>query len=307
MMRARTSPKLISVVTPAVARRTRTAPKRKKRRRFLLLSSSSLEKSEDENKNTFTCWSNHPTTQDGENIVKEVVKNKLYVCERQFLWNNVDVGGRRAVVKLKNGELWVHSPIALDEETKKEIDALGEVKHIVSPNFEHLKYANAWKRAYPNATLWGCPGLKEKKRGEIPYDKDLGDVKEEWKDEWLNEFEMVHWDCESLFSKPFFNEVSFAHKESKCLMVTDVYWNYPDGKGMDEKLYTFKEKGWKFLMDVIYLPIYKNVLCFGEEKKKKLRARVEDVERLDFDTIVPCHGTIVKDGDVKNTLRKHLL
>ena len=46
-----------------------------------------------------------------------------------------------AVVKLKNGELWVHSPIDLDEETKKEIDALGEVKHIVSPNYEHLKYA----------------------------------------------------------------------------------------------------------------------------------------------------------------------
>ena len=212
-----------------------------------------------------------------------------------------------AVVRLKNGELWVHSPIDLDEETKKEIEKLGEVKHIVSPNYEHLKYAKMWKRAYPNATLWGCPGLKEKKRGEIPYDKDLGDVREEWKDEWLNEFEMVHWDCESLFSKPFFNEVSFAHKESKCLMVTDVYWNYPDGEGMDEKLYTFKEKGWKFLMDVIYLPIYKNVLCFGEEKKKKLRVRVQEVERLDFDTIVPCHGTIVKDGDVKNTLRKHLL
>ena len=272
------------------------------------LSTSSLEeKREDENKNTFACWSNHPQ-EDGENIiVKELVKNKLYACERQFLWNTIDVGGRMAVVKLQNGELWVHSPIDLDEETKKEIDALGTVKHIVSPNFEHLKYAKMWKRAYPNATLWGCPGLKEKKRGEIPYDKDLGDVKEEWKDEWLNEFEMVHWDCESLFSKPFFNEVSFAHKESKCLMVTDVYWNYPDGEGMDEKLYTFKEKGWKFLMDVIYLPIYKNVLCFGEEKKKKLRARVEDVERLDFDTIVPCHGTIVKDGDVKNTLRKHLL
>lgn len=311
MMRARTSPKLSVVVTPfLVARRTNFPPRKKKRRRFLLLSSpvsSSLEKSEDEDKNKFTCWSNHSQTRDGENIVKEVVKNKLYACERAFLWNSIDVGGRMAVVKLKNGELWVHSPIDLDEETKKEIEKLGPVKHIVSPNFEHLKYAKTWKRAYPNATLWGCPGLKEKKRGEIPYDKDLGDAKEEWKDEWLNEFEMVHWDCESLFSKPFFNEVSFAHKESKCLMVTDVYWNYPDGKGIDEKLYTFKEKGWKFLMDVIYLPIYKNVLCFGEEKKKKLRERVEDVERLDFHTIVPCHGTIVKDGDVKNTLRKHLL
>ena len=121
-MRASTSPKRISVV--ATPRTTKT-PKRKTRRFLRLSSSSSLEeKREDENKNAFkTCWSNHPQTEDGENIiVKELVKNKLYACERQFLWNTIDVGGRKAVVKLQNGELWVHSPIDLDEETKKEIE-----------------------------------------------------------------------------------------------------------------------------------------------------------------------------------------
>jgi len=78
-MRASTSPKrIISVV--ATPRTTQTL-KRKTRRFFLLSSSSSSleEKREDENKNAFkTCWSNHPQTEDGENIiVKEVVKNKL--------------------------------------------------------------------------------------------------------------------------------------------------------------------------------------------------------------------------------------
>jgi hypothetical protein len=250
-----------------------------------------------------TNWSNAT----GESV-REIIKDSLFVCERAFVWNSIDVGGRCAVVKMKNGELWVHSPIDLDEETKRAIDGIGVVKHIVSPNYEHVKYAVQWKRAYPDAILWGCPGLKEKKKGEIPYDRDLGEVGDagvEWREMWLDEFEMVHWDCESVLEKPFFNEVSFVHKESKCLMVTDVYWNYPDGNGMDENLYTFKEKGWKFLMDVIYLPIYKEVLCFG--KKEKLRARVEDVERLDFDTIVPCHGTIVTGGGVKSALRKHLL
>ena len=43
-------------------------------------------------------------------------------------------------------------------------------------------------------------------------------------------------------------------------------------------------------MDVIYLPIYKNVLCFGEEKQKRLQKESLDVERLDFDTIA-CHAT----------------
>ena len=150
--------------------------------------------------------------------------------------------------------------------------------------------------------LVGLSWVEREKKGEIPYDKDLGETKE-WKEMWIDEFEMVHWDCESILSTPFFNEVSFVHKESKCLMVTDVYWNYPQ-KG---RFYTIKEIGWKFLMDVIYLPIYKNVLCFGEEKQKRLRERVADVERLDFDTIVPCHGTIVTGKDVKSALKKHLL
>jgi hypothetical protein len=35
--------------------------------------------------------------------------------------------------------------------------ALGEVKHVVSPNFEHVKHAAQWKESFPAATLYGCP------------------------------------------------------------------------------------------------------------------------------------------------------
>ena len=66
-----------------------------------------------------------------------------------------------AIVKLRDGSLWVHSPVSLDEETRRAVDALGPVKHVVSPNYEHVKYAKEWKVAYPNCTLYGCPLLKE--------------------------------------------------------------------------------------------------------------------------------------------------
>lgn len=42
------------------------------------------------------------------------------------------------------------------------IDALGPVRHIVSPNFEHVKYAAQWIAAYPEATAYGCPGAVQK-------------------------------------------------------------------------------------------------------------------------------------------------
>lgn len=50
-------------------------------------------------------------------------------------------GGRMAVLRLSNGSLWVHSPVQLDDTLAAALDELGDVKHIVSPNYEHVKYA----------------------------------------------------------------------------------------------------------------------------------------------------------------------
>jgi len=65
----------------------------------------------------------------------------VWGAERPFAWLGIDVNGRGAVVKLSDGSLWVHSPVKLDPELKAAMDALGPVKHIVTPNFEHNKFA----------------------------------------------------------------------------------------------------------------------------------------------------------------------
>ena len=65
----------------------------------------------------------------------------VWGAERPFAWLGIDVNGRGAVVKLSDGSLWVHSPVNLDPELKAAMDALGPVKHIVTPNFEHNKFA----------------------------------------------------------------------------------------------------------------------------------------------------------------------
>lgn len=59
----------------------------------------------------------------------------------RLLLHKVDVGGRFTVIRLSNGTLWVHAPLALDDELKQILKELGEVKHIVTPNFEHVAYA----------------------------------------------------------------------------------------------------------------------------------------------------------------------
>ena len=45
----------------------------------------------------------------------------LWVAERPFTWNGIDVGGKMAVARLSDGSLWVHSPVGLDDALRSEL------------------------------------------------------------------------------------------------------------------------------------------------------------------------------------------
>ena len=65
---------------------------------------------------------------------------------------------RMVVVRLANRDLFLWSPTEPDEGLREEIDALGPVRHLVSPNKLHYVHICAWKRACPEATAWASPG-----------------------------------------------------------------------------------------------------------------------------------------------------
>jgi len=66
------------------------------------------------------------------------------------------------VVRLHDGNLLLHSPIALDERSMAEIEAFGKPAFIVVPNAGHRLDVPAYKRRYPEARVY-CPrGGREK-------------------------------------------------------------------------------------------------------------------------------------------------
>lgn len=86
---------------------------------------------------------------------------------------------RMTVVRLSNGGLWCHSPTELVPALKTEIDNLGAVEHLVSPNKIHYAHIQSWAKAYPNATAWASPGVRERAaRQQIPvtFHADLEDT-----------------------------------------------------------------------------------------------------------------------------------
>lgn len=265
----------------------------------------------------------------------------VYSADRPFYWNRIDVGGRMCVIACENPtgppQLFIHSPVSLDEQLIDAIDSLGEVKWVVSPNYEHLKYAKEWKYHYRNAKMIACPGLMDREPGvydvEIPYGIKPGDVNEDLWD--LEEIQAKHVDCEinPFTGRPFFNEVVFFHKPSKSLLVTDIYWNYPEsietnkiyselpggesstinGNDVDrdfgvwelaplvEKI-PFGTKAWKFGMDKIYRPFYMNLMINDKSKFEAVVKQMTDV--WDVNTIIPAHGDIVRGSRLSKTILK---
>ena len=63
------------------------------------------------------------------------------------------------VVRLANGTVWVHSPVALTERLADEIDAVGPVAHLIAPNWIHYAHVHSWQMRYPAAVTWAAPGV----------------------------------------------------------------------------------------------------------------------------------------------------
>jgi len=249
----------------------------------------------------------------------------VWAAERPFLWNGIDVGGRMAVARMGDGTLLVHSPVGWDEALGAALDALGGgVGHIVSPNFEHLKYAEQWAARYPSAAMYGCPGLAER-MPQVSWTQELRGDGAGRVAAWGESMEYLFMDCEAnpFTGTPFFNEVVLFHRRSGTLFCSDAFWNYPgtarpnfDGEGgsagdqsSDEpKIPTgsvhlcskvpaaeangvvpdvevpFGTRLWKWGMDTVYLPFYKLAMVGSSGER---RTRYEQCVSKILDTWCP--------------------
>lgn len=144
------------------------------------------------------------------------IAHDVWTDQRPLRFFGVETGTRMTVVRLADGGLFVHSPVALDAATRAAVDALGPVEAIVAPSLFHHLYVSEWASAYPGAPLLACPGL-EKKRKDVTWSRVLGDDAEL---EWEGELEQVFFGACAME-----NEVVFFHRESKTIISCDFIFN----------------------------------------------------------------------------------
>ncbi len=124
---------------------------------------------------------------------------------------------RAVVVRLPGNTLWVWSPIALTPELRREVEGLGSVAHLVSPNKLHHLYLQDWKAAFPAARLWG-PQSTIKKRRDLAFQPALNN---EPPPEWAEVIDQA-W----FRGSPFLDEIEFFHKPSAAAIIADMSQNF---------------------------------------------------------------------------------
>lgn len=204
----------------------------------------------------------------------------LWVVDRPQSFYGLPVGTRMTVMRLTGDRLLLHSPVALDDALRAQLDALGRVCFAVAPNRLHHLYAGDVARAYPGARLWVGPGLAEK-RPDLVFEAMLGDIAPE---EWRGEVDQVFFR-----GRPYENEVVFFHRATRTLILCDLAFNFGPGAAAPTRL------------------LMKLIRSYGHLGPSKLdpllirdrRAARESLERIltwDFDRVIVSHGDVLETG-----------
>ncbi|MCP4318175.1 MAG: DUF4336 domain-containing protein [Hyphomicrobiales bacterium] len=126
---------------------------------------------------------------------------------------------RSVIVRLDNGDLWIWSPIALSDALRRELEDIGQPRHLVSPNKIHHLFLRDWSAAYPAALLWG-PRSTIRKRKDLTFQEPLENSSPA---QWIDEFDQA-WFRGSIAM----DEIVFFHRKSRTAIIADLSENFDD-------------------------------------------------------------------------------
>ncbi len=187
---------------------------------------------------------------------------------------------RMVIIRLVDGGLFVWSPVALSDTLRGEVDAAGPVRFIVAPNTLHHLSIPEWQSAYPEARVYGAPGLQQRRK-DIAFD---GLVEEGIDVPWADQVDHV-----VMGGNMITTEVVFFHRESATVLFTDLIQNF------DEEWFS----GWRKIIarldgmvgDEAQVP-RKFRMAFTNRKAARLA--LERILQWPAEKVLMAHGTPVE-------------
>ena len=136
----------------------------------------------------------------------------LFTEESAVRFYGFRVQTRMAAVRLPGARLLLYSPVPLTTRLRQELEQLGEISFIVSPNKIHNLTLAEYRAAFPGAKLFVPPGLPER-LPDLSFD---GVLSGEPVAAWSPDLRYV-----LTGGNVFFAEALFFHEASRTLLVGD--------------------------------------------------------------------------------------
>lgn len=204
----------------------------------------------------------------------------LWIARRPLKLVVGDVGARMTVIRLPDGALLVHSPVALDTPTRAALDALGPVRWVLGPCKVHHFYLPDFAAAYPDAALLAAPGLEAKRR-DVKFAHVLND-----------DLELPFGGAveHHVFAgSPMMNEVVLLHRPTRTLVLTDLAFNLPPGARNEARLF-------HRLVGATGRFGPHRVVRLGIRDRAAAARSLERVLGWDFDRVIVSHGEVLETG-----------
>lgn len=197
------------------------------------------------------------------------------------------IGTRMTVIRAGDG-LVVHSPIAIDEALKAEIDALGPVRYVVAPSVFHHLFAGEGTKAWPEALLLAPAALRKKR-------KDLniaGELESGAPTAWGGDLQSFP------IRGSMLNETVLFHTPTGTLVASDLLENFTHVDDAFTRQYlklggVYGKPGWHRFLRFIY------------RDRAAAKESIEHLLDLDLERIVIAHGDVVATKP-KETMREAL-
>lgn len=177
------------------------------------------------------------------------------------------------VLRLDDGGLLVHSPVALTAERRAAVEALGPVAHLYAPNLFHHRWIGEWSTAFPAARLHAPPGLA-RKRPDLRIDRVHGAPEPAFA-EVVDEHSIRGFLLE---------ESALVHRPSRTLVVADLVHNMGRPRHAWTRLYA-QAMGF---CDRVALSRMIRWTAFRD--RAAARRSLDAILASPFDRLVPGHG-----------------
>jgi hypothetical protein len=210
----------------------------------------------------------------------QAIAPDIWHAQHAFVAAGLRVSSRMTVVRLQHSGLWLHSPVPLTPAIRSQLAALGEVQFIVAPSKTHHLFVGEYLDAFPQARLYGAPGLLAK-RLDL---QGLRELTPEVEPEWRADLEQVFF-----AGIPLGNETVWFHKTSRTLIVTDLCQWWRGDLSLGAKVYAS-------LSGVRAQLAVPRTIRLLVKDRQAARASARKILEWPFERVVVAHDTIIEQG-----------